>query len=443
MAKRTWQIQINGQSHTVRAQHSYWTGQRTVWLDERVVVSDRKLLEYGTRHTFNVDGQPATFEIVTNGFVYRYLLWVGDEPQTALEDGDRVGTLQSKVIRNRLTYGEYWRKLAELTGLKPFLRNDQPGLWQYRLIGRINQYVTMIVYGQHEQTLRPIIGILIRFRSGLDKAATQEAIRQDSDLQFFSDKTHKRRGFTYTIGDDYAWFIVPYEPKKETAEAVAARAIQLVKVISKYAQPLTECEGRTCKVKNGEPVQLVLINGTPTWLCHSCLEQLPEMTSDAQRRYQAAPSGLKRGILVGLGIAILGALAWAALAVVFQAAAAVIGMATFVGIVKAMDRVRTKRTITSLLIASGLAIVSAVLGVYLTAIWEVLSDPSINLSLLPISQFIAEMQHFVAINGRLLSLTLVYCLFGVLPYAFFTWWEQKRALTHAFQPRVEVVNFSL
>lgn len=443
MAKRTWQIRINVQPHTVRAQHSYWTGQRTVWLDDQVVVSGRKFLEYGTRHAFNIDGQPAAFEIVTNGFVYRYLLWIGDEPQPAVEDGGRTGRLQSKVIANRRTQRAYWHKLAELTGLKSFPRNDQPGLWQYRLIGCINQYVTMIAYGQQDKTLRPIIGILIRFRSGLDSATTQEAIRQDTELQFFSDKDHARRGYAQTIGDDYAWFILPYEPKKETAEAVAARALQLAKVIAKYVQPATECEGRTCKVKNGEPVQLVLINGLPMWLCHSCLEHLPEMTSNAKQRYQAAPSSLKRGMLVGLSVAILGALAWAMLATVFQAVAAITGMATFIGVIKAMDRVKTKRTITSLLIAGGLTIGSAVLGMYLTAIWEVLRDPSINLSQLPMSQLATEVQHFVVINTRLLSLTIGYCLVGVLPYAFFTWWEQKRALTHAFQPTVEVVNIDL
>lgn len=442
MAERTWQIQINGQDHTLRAQHSYWTGQRTVWLDERVVVSDRKLLEYGSWHSFSIDGQPAAFEIVTNGVVYRYLLWINGEPQPALEDGANLDALRSKVLRNRLSQQAYWNKLAESTGLKVFPRNTEPGLWQQRLIGRLDQYVVLIAYGQQAQTLRPIIGILIRFRPGLDSATTREAIKCDPDLQFFSDKANQRRGYEQTIGDEYAWFMLPYAPKKETAEAVAARVRLFVTVIARHAQPLTECEGGTCKVKNGEPVQLVLINNQPTWLCGTCLVQLPQQISSAQQHYQAAPSGLMRGVLAGAGVAALGALAWAIIEVLFQAVAVVIGAATFAGIVKVMDRVKTKRTLKSLLVASGLAVSSAIVGVYLTAIWEVISNPPISLPQLSVSQWLTAVQHFVAANNRLLGLTIVYCVFGIVPYFFLIRYEQKFAIQQAFEPKVEVVNIN-
>ena len=173
-----------------------------------------------------------------------------------------------------------------------------------------------------------------------------------------------------------------------------------------------------------------------------CLAQLPAQYAREKLAYQATPSGLGRGILAGAGAALLGALSWAAVSMVWDVVAIMVGMITFVGILKAMAHFMAKLTATGVLMVGVLTAAHAVLGLYLTAVWKVLLTPPISLSQLSISQFALAIQRFAAANSRMVGGIVVYVLFFVTPSLLWLWYNQKRQAELAFQHRIEVVDLS-
>lgn len=164
------------------------------------------------------------------------------------------------------------------------------------------------------------------------------------------------------------------------------------------------------------------------------------MGKEARQAYRDAPSGLLKGALAGLGVALLGSIVWAAIALLFEIVAAVIGVIVFVGIVKTMDKVGTKRTFKSILVAAGLAVFGTFIGSYLAVLWLVLRDTSSSVSLDTVSWLLRTAWEVLSADPSLLSTSIVICLLGVVPYLYVLWREQENYLARMFAPAVEVVG---
>jgi Fas apoptotic inhibitory molecule (FAIM1) len=83
MAKRTWQFELDGQSHTVTLQHSWLSSKRVIRLDGRVVATGAHPLAFdvGSTDAFEVgEGHQAVVNVIATwwslGSVFRYLLEV-------------------------------------------------------------------------------------------------------------------------------------------------------------------------------------------------------------------------------------------------------------------------------------------------------------------------------------------------------------------------------
>ncbi len=63
MAEKTWKVDLDGKTHTVQLNWTYWGGEREVVVDGIVVNEDRKLLRWESDQQFTIDGHEC--QIVT------------------------------------------------------------------------------------------------------------------------------------------------------------------------------------------------------------------------------------------------------------------------------------------------------------------------------------------------------------------------------------------
>jgi len=56
MAQKTWNVELDGKTHTVHLNWTYFGGAREVVVDGNVVNEDRKLLRWHSDQHFDIDG---------------------------------------------------------------------------------------------------------------------------------------------------------------------------------------------------------------------------------------------------------------------------------------------------------------------------------------------------------------------------------------------------
>ncbi len=80
MAKTTWNIVVKEQKHTVTLAHAYISGKREIWVDEKPLELPPKQrgswFDFGSSHSFHIDGCPCVIRIRTNGITFSYDLLV-------------------------------------------------------------------------------------------------------------------------------------------------------------------------------------------------------------------------------------------------------------------------------------------------------------------------------------------------------------------------------
>lgn len=343
-----------------------------------------------------------------------------------------MSIFRSEASKHIPTVFTYWHELAQCIGLRhtPESSTVFPG---QRLIGKIGGYLVMVCSGFLEEIVYPVLFVIVRYTPVDNETAFQSAIKNDLELTNLLGRPRSGdRLFLY----NETRVAFAYRPQKETVEQLANRIVELLKIIAMYTHPfpLNLCEGPHCRWRN-VTLQVVMINQWPMLLCPDCTNEVPTWGLHMQKEHEAAPTRLLRGALVGLGAALIGALAWAAIAVLFNYAAAVASAVTFIGIVKVMDCVRTKRTLFSMLTAGILAVLSVVLGAYLALVWTATREVTGgNLGV------ILSLAWQSLRTSQLLGLSIFVCLVGVVPYLFYLWKEQREYYSQMFHPEVEVVG---
>ncbi len=76
MACKTWTIEIDGNRHNVGIEHGFWSGKRVITLDGNTIERSCKLIDTGSEHRFDVDGQPCILKIRSSAFSFDYELFV-------------------------------------------------------------------------------------------------------------------------------------------------------------------------------------------------------------------------------------------------------------------------------------------------------------------------------------------------------------------------------
>lgn len=78
MARHAWKITLPDGGHAVELEHGYVSGKRRLVVDgtELPETGKKSLLDFGSDHPFAVAGHPCVITIRSNGFVFRYDLFV-------------------------------------------------------------------------------------------------------------------------------------------------------------------------------------------------------------------------------------------------------------------------------------------------------------------------------------------------------------------------------
>ena len=76
---RTWRVTAEGRRHKIRLQHAYWSGRATIQVDDDVIYHrSSKLIDWGFRQSFLVDGIQFTVQVTVSWLPYQYELLVDD-----------------------------------------------------------------------------------------------------------------------------------------------------------------------------------------------------------------------------------------------------------------------------------------------------------------------------------------------------------------------------
>lgn len=434
MTKRTWLVNLDDRSYRVQITHGYWSGRRKVLVDDVLVSEGWNINASGISHSFTLGEHNCDLLIATNGFVYRYILLIDNTPHLAIEDKPT-----DRIIQAAINEHVYWQSIAQLTGLKYVAAPKARGSWKHRLIGAINGYVLAIQFGQLRQSYKPIVATLIRYMP----VANLENLKNQlvNDLVALFGKLSRT---DHEITESHLWAAIPYNPKKESSEVMARKILDLVSAVSQYTRPVREdiCDSRTCKRKVGVPLKVVFLNEFPLLLCEDCINEISNWGRQAKDGYKRAPAGLFKGVVAGVGVTLLGGIIWAIVAVLLNSVAAVLGGGMFVSIVKTMDRIGTKRTSLSILIAAMLAVCGVVLGVYLAILWLVLRESAI--SALTVASILFELKvawELMWANPKLLNLSLAFGSFGIILYLITMWMDQNSHFSRLFRPQAEVIDY--
>ena len=78
--KKSWQLELDGQEHTVELEHETILGKRKIYVDGQLVEESRKLFDAGSDHTFQIGAHLCTVHIRTNGITFNYDLSVDGYP---------------------------------------------------------------------------------------------------------------------------------------------------------------------------------------------------------------------------------------------------------------------------------------------------------------------------------------------------------------------------
>ena len=436
MPKRTWEIVLDGQSHFVQLNHGTFTSKHEVYLDGQLVAHSRHVMDVGSQHAFAIGQHQCEVHVVSNGFQYRYLLFVDNVPHLAREDS-RKERERDKLTQRGIDAYQYWRDLGRLLGLKYAPNPESTDPLRQRLLGEHKGHLVLAQLSAEKERYSAGVGVLMRYRAMDDVPALRREIMTDPVIDRL---LGKEKTWRCTIESNVAHCVFPYRPLKVAAEQVASQVSEWIEAISHCTRPaqLDHCESDNCPDRNA-PVQIVLVNGFPMLLCAQCVTKIPSWGEELQQAYHVAPGGLAKGFVGGMGVALLGAIVWAAVAVGFNAIAAVISAVVFIGSVKLMDRVGVKRSGWSLVLAAILTVLSAVLGVYLTLAWDAASELPQGVMLSNLSGVLTAAWQALG-HTRLLWQAVGFSLLGGIPLWLWMWWEQRRHYSRMFRPEVEVIG---
>jgi Fas apoptotic inhibitory molecule (FAIM1) len=433
MAERIWVVNIQGQPHKVRLKHGTITGKREIWLDDQQIVTDRHLVDFGSRHAFTVQVSACEVVIITNGFTFDYNLLVDGVPVEAL---GKHPHRKSRYTRTTLPEEHtYWQKLADVLSLRYIPVPGEMDFGRYRLMGYLRGFLVMVRY-VYDSRRGLAIYLFVRPAPLPDPETVQSQVKSEIGAAL--------KIGTIQIGRDSATFQLTGWLKKEPPEAMAVKINALLDIFSRHTRPLSRdlCEGPACTDRAGQDLRLVFINGFPQYLCQSCVERIPQLASQAQEEYQKAPSRLVKGLLAGAAAAtVIGAL-WALVAVNFRGTnwEILTGIAAiFISLyltLKVMDEAGTKRSLASLCGLGFIVITGLVLGRYLWLVIYHLGDVPAHS---PPGLFQAAWRSLWD-NWRNLLQIILYGSFFAAMILWSIRWGSRQEISQAFHPDVEIVE---
>jgi hypothetical protein len=223
---------------------------------------------------------------------------------------------------------EYLQQVANLAGLRHY---PQQGPWNKKsgsAVGTRDNYVTAVGFSQKGRAA--VLVILLRCKKS-DQPDQVKAALKSAEI---------KKGKLGAIGSNFVRWEWTYAFAKPKAEEVAKLVEDLRTAIKPVTTPF---DGRCEQCASTATNSLTLLNGMPMFICATCQEKVRHELNQAAVNYEAIAPNYPNGMVLGLGAAALGGLAWGLVAYginrIFLYGAILIGYLVAAAVIKGTGKV--------------------------------------------------------------------------------------------------------
>jgi hypothetical protein len=223
---------------------------------------------------------------------------------------------------------EYLQQVATQAGLQHYPQQGPWGRKSGSAVGTRDGYVTAIGFSRDRQGANVVI--LLRFKKLEQPDLVKDALKNAAI----------KKGKLGAVGNNFLRWDWKYSFTKPKAEEVAKLAEDLRAAI----KPVTMgFDGRCEQCASASTPALTLMNGLPTFICAGCQEKVRHELDQAAINYEAIVPNYPNGLVLGIGAAVLGGVAWGLVAYginrIFLYGAILIGYFVAGGVLKGTGRV--------------------------------------------------------------------------------------------------------
>src|SRR6266404_3995240 len=223
---------------------------------------------------------------------------------------------------------EYLQQVATLASLRHY---PQQGPWNKKsgsVVGTRDNYITAIGFSKNGQAA--ILVILLRFKKLENPELVKSALKSAGI----------KKGKLGAVGNNF----VRWEWKYSFAKPKAEEVVKLVEDLRTAIKPVTTAfDGRCEQCASTSTQPLTLLNGMPMFICATCQEKVRHELNQAAEKYEMITPNYPNGLVLGLGAAALGGLAWGLVAYglnyIFLYGAILIGYFVAAGVLKGTGKV--------------------------------------------------------------------------------------------------------
>ncbi len=223
---------------------------------------------------------------------------------------------------------EYLQQVATLAGLQHYPQQGPWGRKSGSAVGTRDGYMTAVGFSRNREGARVVI--LLRFKKIEQPELVKSAVKSAAI----------KKGKLGAVGNNFLRWEWKYSFTKPKPEEVAKLAEELRTAI----KPVTMgFDGRCEQCASASTPSLTLMNGLPTFICAGCQENVRHELNQAAVNYEAITPNYPNGLVLGIGAAALGGLAWGLVAYainyIFLYGAILIGYFVAGGVLKGTGKV--------------------------------------------------------------------------------------------------------
>jgi hypothetical protein len=258
--------------------------------------------------------------------------------------------------------------------------------------------------------------ILLRFKK----------LEQQEQLKSALKSAAIKKGKLGAIGSNFVRWEWTYAFAKPKAEEVAKLAEDLRTAIKPVTTPF---DGRCEQCGSTSTQSLTLLNGMPMFICATCQEKVRQELNQAAVNYEAITPNYPNGLVLGLGAAVVGGLAWGLIAYainyIFLYGAILIGFLVAKGVIKGTGKV----TRFGQLIIPVLTVASVLFGDAIFYTLIVMRDRHVPFTGKLLSAIVMHLWEIESKGSGVLSL-----IFGLVGAGYALYSARKPKFQAVFQP---------
>jgi hypothetical protein len=223
---------------------------------------------------------------------------------------------------------DHLQHVATLAGLQHYAQQGPWGRKSGCAVGTRDGYVTTIGFSRNRQGATVVI--LLRFKKVEQPELVKSAIKSAA----------LKKGKLGEVGNNFVRWEWKYSFLKPKPEEVA----NLANALREAIRPVTVgFDGRCEQCASTTTPALTLMNGLPTFICAGCQEKVRHELNQAAESYEAITPNYPNGLVLGIGAAALGGIAWGLVAYginrIFLYGAILIGYFVAAAVIKGTGKV--------------------------------------------------------------------------------------------------------